>query len=241
MAFELVPQFINTVGEIMEVIAPNAGGTVPDENSEEWNQWLLAIQMKYEEASRRGFWRRLLTKEELSLNEGDTEILLPDRFQRANSLYILAINNVDLADPHREPDDQSAVPQLINDPDDTDFGKWKIILERELTASDLVETPFIWYWAAPPKPTATDDELLLPGDMIAFGAMIEIFRAKNLPGSQDDARVEYENRLSTYLAMEMIPPRNELLTFRTNPKHIDRLAVARRQYMHGRNRLNRTF
>lgn len=241
MALTNEPQFIGDVADVMAVIAPNAGGTIPDADSEEFAQWLLAIQMKYEEASRRGFWRRLLTKELIPLREDDTEIFLPDRFQRANSLYILAINNIDLMDPDRIPDGQSAIPQLINDPEDEDFGKWKVVLERPITAEETAEDAILWYWATPPKPNASEDIILLPGDMIAFGAMIEIFRAKNLPGSQDDARVEYENRLATYLAMESIPPRGELLTFVTNPRRIDRTRLARAQYTSRPNRNSRSF
>lgn len=242
MALTSVPQFFGTVADIMNIIAPNAGGSVPDENSEEFGQWLLAIQMKYEEASRRGFWRRLLTRDTIVLREDDTETSLPDRFQRANSLYIFAIkdsegNDVDWMDPDREPDGQQLYVEQVNDPDDDDFGKWKVTFREPITAAQAEEEAVIWYWATPPKPNANSDTLLLPGDMIAFGAMIEIFRSKNLPGSQDDARVEFENRLSTYLGMETIPPKNELLYFKTNPRGIDRTARARSQYT---TRLDRT-
>ena len=228
-----VQQFNSTIGDIMNLIAPHAGGTVPSSGDEEYTQWFNAILMKYEEASRRGFWRRLLTKDDtLSVAVGDTDLILPDRFQRANSLYVFAITNadgetVDLADPDRVPDDQSIFVEQINDPTDEDFGKWRVSFATPIeTASDVT----LWYFATPPKPTLSTDVVLLPGDMLAFGAMIEIFRSKNLPGSQDDARQEYENRLSTYLAIETIPPRNEILQFKTNPRRIDRLVKARTQY-----------
>jgi len=233
MALEEVSQFNGTIADIMNLIAPHAGGTVPASTDDEYTQWFNAILMKYEEASRRGFWRRLLTKDDtLSLTEGDEELVLPDRFQRANSLYIFAItdaegNSVDLADPDRIPDGQSIFVEQINDPEDEDFGKWKVTFATPIEADTDVT---IWYFATPPKPTASTDIVLLPGDMLAFGAMIEIFRSKNLPGSQDDARQEYENRLGTYLAMEMIPPRNEILKYETNPRHLDRMVKARTQY-----------
>lgn len=231
MATEVL-QVLGTLSEVMSFMAPNHGGTVPAENSEEYSQWRLAIQMKYEEASRRGFWRRLLTKDTLSLREGDEEITLPIRFQRANALYIFAYtdangNLIDLADPDREPDGQSIFAQQINDPEDEEFGYWKVIFNTPIEADSDVT---LWYWATPPKPVDTTDKILLPGDMIAYGAMSEIFRIANLPGSQDDARNEYENRLSTYLAMESIPPRNELIKFITNPRRLDRTVLARQQY-----------
>lgn len=227
MALTLKTQFIETMGDVMNVIAPNAGGSIPDENSEEFAQWKLAIQFKYEEASKRGFWRALLTKETDTLRAGDTEYILPIRFQRANSLYIFAFNGVDYADPDRVPDGQSVQVQMINDPEDEDFGTWKVIFENAITADTELT---LWYFATPPKPNSTGDKLLLPGDMVAFGAMAEIFRTKNLPGSQDDARAEYENRLSTYLAMQMIPPRNELVTFESNPRGLDRTKLAKSQW-----------
>lgn len=223
----------------MSFIAPNAGGAVPDINSEEYAAWRLAIQVKYEEAARRGFWRRLLVKDTLSLREGDENVVLPVQFQRANALYILAVAGEDLGDPDRimTSESQTVFAQQITDPDDEDFGLWQLNFKFPIEAD---EEAILWYWATPPKPVEATDKLLLPGDMVAFGAMSEIFRSTNLEGSQDDARVEYENRLTNYLALEMIPPRNELLTFSTNPQRINRTARARAQYAHRPNRTGRS-
>jgi hypothetical protein len=231
----IVPQVLSTISDVMQFIAPNAGGTVPETNSAEYVTWLGAIQVKYEEAARRGFWRRLLVKDTLDLREGDETAVLPTQFQRPNALYILAIGGEDLADPDRitDSDSQTVFVQQITDPDDEDFGLWQANFKNPIEAD---EEAIIWYFALPPKPTDGDDRLLLPGDMVAFGAMSEIFRSTNLEGSQDDARTEYENRLTNYLASEMIPPRNELVTFTTNPKRINRTALARRQYYGTRNR-----
>lgn len=224
---QVVGNYNETVADIMTLMAPSAGGAIPDENSEERAQWLLFIQTKYEEASRRGFWRRLLKKSTISLTEGDTDVLLPVDFQRANGLYILYVDEVDLCDPDREPDDQSIFAEVITDPNDANFGRWRLTFTEPIKAT---QTAPIWYFCVPPKPTADADKLLLPGDMIAFGALSEVFRTTNLEGSQDDARGEYENRLNTYLAMEMIPPRNEILSFVTNPRGADRLRIARNRY-----------
>ena len=224
---QVVGNYNETVEDIMTLMAPSAGGAIPDDNSEEKAQWLLFIQTKYEEASRRGFWRRLLKKGELSLTEGDTEVLLPVDFQRANGLYILYVDGVDLCDPDREPDDQGIFAEVITDPNDDNFGRWKLTFAEPISET---QTAPVWYFCVPPKPVEDTDKILLPGDMIAFGALSEVFRTTNLEGSQDDARNEYENRLATYLAMEMIPPRNEILTFVTNPRGVDRLRIAKRRY-----------
>lgn len=235
-------QRLQTLQDVLNFMAPSLGGSVPDENSEEFSQWLLAIQVKYEEASRRGFWRRLLTKDTVSLTEGDESIMLPARFQRANSLYIFYVDGVDLADPDRTPDDQDIFAEQINDPDDLNFGRWRITFS---TPVEETQTAPIWYFATPPFPEDLTDKILLPGDMVAYGAMSEIFRHTNLEGSLDDARIEYENRLATYLAMEEIPERNKLLTFVTNPKGLNRTDLARQQYSSGRAtrsyRMNRSF
>ncbi len=234
----LTNQFISTLSDVMSVIAPYKGGTIPDVGSEEYNAWLLAIQMKYEESSRRGFWRRLLQMDDsLVIKKGDTSVLLPVQFQRANSLYIFAVDDIDYADPDRLPDGQSVFAQMITDPTDPDFGSWQLNFQVPWAAD--ATTVICWYFATPPKPVDATDKLLLPGDLVAFGALIEIFRAANLPGSEDDARTEFENRLAVYLGMEMIPARNEILKFETNPAHIDRSRVARRQYSRRPDRLTR--
>lgn len=235
---ESVSQVIDTLADVLTFIAPSAGGTVPSVDSEEYAQWVLFTQVKYEEASRRGFWRRLLTREDLVLTEGVTEVLLPIRFQRANSLYICYVDGVDLGDPDREPDEQDIFAEVVNDPDDADFGRWKLTFS---TAVAETQTAPFWYFATPPKPVDATDKILLPGDMVAFGAMSEIFRTTNLAGSQDDARQEFENRLSTYLAMEAIPERNKILRFVTNPSGLNRSVKARNQYINRPNRLNRSF
>lgn len=232
---QTVTQYISTVSEIMSLMAPSAGGVIPDENSEEYAQWLLFIQLKYEEASKRGFWRRLLKKGTLTLTDGLTEILLPVDFQRPNSLYIAYIGGVDLADPDRVYDGQGIFVEMVTDDTDEDFGKWKLTFTTAVEA----ESAPIWYFSTPPKPTLSTDKVLLPGDMIAFGALSEVFRTTNLEGSQDDARSEYENRLNGYLAMEMIPARHELLQFVSNPSQTDRLVRARNRYTVRPSRLGR--
>lgn len=240
-------QFIETVSDVMEYMASFAGGVVPDKNTDQYVNWLKYIQVKYEEASKRGFWRRLLTKDHLDLVEGDTELYLPVRFQRPNSLYVLVVDGVDLADPDRIPDGQEIYIELDNDPTvviedeeviNSNYGRWKISFKKAISSN---QEALLWYFSTPPKPTTATDKILLPGDMVAYGALAEHFRSAHLVGSQDDARQEYENRINTYLAMEMIPARHELLQFATNPRQIDRLRKAKAQYAIRADRLNRTL
>jgi hypothetical protein len=222
-------QVISTLGECMQFMAPANGGSIPDVNSDEYAQWQTAIQLKQEEASKRGFWRRLLTSDILQLRTGDTSVTLPTRFQRPNGLYSLVVDGVELCDPdRRDADDQSILVEMINDPTDEEFGLWRVTFAVP-TAADQ-DAP-IYYFATPPTPVESTDKLILPGDMVAFGAMIELFRTSNLVGSEDDAKQEYENRLQTYLNMEMLPGRSELLTFTRNPSKKNFTRSARRQYM----------
>lgn len=235
-------QVLSTVNEIMSFIAPNAGGSVPEVDSEEYAQWLLAIQVKYEEASKRGWWRRLLQKDDtLSVSAGDEFVVLPEQFQRANALYIFALGGAegeDLADPDRiiNTDSQTIFLQQILDPEDEDYGLWQANFKFPIEEDQDI---ILWYFATPPVPTSGEDRVVLPGDMVAFGAMSEIFRSTNLEGSQDDARIEYENRITNYLSIEMIPPRNELIVFSTNPGRINRTAAARLQWTTPRNHRQR--
>lgn len=224
---EIKGNFLDTVEDIMGLMAPSSGGAIPESNSEEYGQWLLFIQTKYEEASRRGFWRRLLTKGELSLTEGDVEALLPVNFQRPNGLYILYVDGVDVCDPDRLEDDQSIFVEMENDSDSADFGRWRVTFSTPIAST---QTAPIWYFAAPPMPTTSSDKVLLPGDMIAYGALSEVFRTSSLEGSQDDARTEYENRFNVYLNMETIPARHEILKFVTNPRRVDYLQMAKSRY-----------
>lgn len=237
MAVE-VPQMLSTLSDVLSFMAPSLGGAVPSEDSDEYTDWVRFVNVKYEEASRRAFWRRLLTREDLTITADATEVLLPVRFSRANALYILYVDEVDLGDPDREPDEQDIFAEMVNDPDDDDFGRWKLTFS---TAIETAQTAPFWYFATPPKLVDSTDKLLLPGDMIAYGAMAEVFRTTNLEGSQDDARTEYENRFANYLATEMIPERNKILKFISNPQGGSRSIRARNRYSIRPDRVGRSF
>lgn len=234
---------IQTLGDILDFMAPHAGGSVPDEDSTEYDEWVMWIKNKYEEYARRGFWRRLLTREEITLTEGDTTKVLPDRFHKPNGLYMLIVTNDDGVgvDWNETPnsDNQTIFIEMISDPDSANFGKWQMRFENEI---EETTTAIIWYFAMPPIPGATTDKIILPGDMIGFAALSEYFRQANQPGSQDDAKADAENRFTEYMALEVIPDKSELLTnSEQQTNRVDRLVVARNYYRNRPSRNSRVY
>lgn len=222
-------QIIRTLSDVMSFMSAYAGGSIPNETDEEYSQWRRWIQVKQEEYAIRGFWRRLLTKTTLTIDGELTT--LPDDFHKPNGLYVLEVNGVDWADPDNK-DEQKLFVGMCNDSTDDDYNKWQV---HFLNIQPDSEEAILWYFQAPPKPVATTDPILLPGDMIAYGALSEYFRQTGAEGSQDDARIEAENRFIEYMALEILPPPYELLTHTKKPT-INRIAVAREYYSSRPNR-----
>ena len=213
-------QVISTVADVLTFIAPYSGGSVPSSGSTEFNNRLGWIQTKQEEYARRGFWRRLLRRYPLTIAASSDYTYLPTDFNRPNGLYIFLVDDVDWNEDNNE-DDISLTVEFDSDLTvevggeditNTNYAKWRVRYSETISAETDAT---IWYFRNPPKPTATTDKLLLPGDMIAYGVLSEYYRSINADGSQDDARIEAENRMSSYLAQEVIPPKNELLRFAT--------------------------
>ena len=214
-------------------MAPFAGGSVPVTTNKEYDHWVSWICQKQEEFARRGNWRRCLTRAEITLEAGETTVL-PIRFFRPNGIYMLIVDGVDWMDTENE-DGQSIFIEMINDPDDDNFGRWQMRFGDEIQEDT---TAILWYFSNPPKPAVPADKLLLPGDMVAYAALQEYFRTSNQQGYEDEMKSMAENRFAEYLALEGLPAKNELLTFRTSPKRIDRLAKARSYYEVRLNRNN---
>lgn len=221
----LTNQVIRTLGDVLlKVMAPSAGGSVPATTDEEYDQWVSWVQQKQEEYAKRGFWQRLLTREEITI-EGDVTVL-PDRFHKPNGLYILEVDGEDYADENNP----KVSVEYINDPDDEDYGKWQMRFAETMPLMDAV----IWYFAAPPVPTAESDFLLLPGDMVGFAALGEYFRTTGAEGSQDKSEADAENRFQEYISLEVIPPKHRLIKLRKDA-HVDRIAYLK-QFYHRPNR-----
>ena len=203
---------IRTVEDVMNMMAPFAGGSIPSATETEYSDWLRWIQQAQEEYARRAFWRRCLTRETITL-DGDTT-LLPVRFHKPNGLYMLIVDGVDWMDPDNE-DQQYVFVEMVSDSASENYGRWQM---RFLDAPSSVSAT-IWYYANPPKPTETTDIILLPGDMIGYRALAEYYRTSGAEGSQDKAEEDAENRFQEYLMLEVIPAKNELMKFeRSNTK-----------------------
>lgn len=208
----------------MNFMSPFAGGSVPNSTDQEYLDWRRWIVNKQEEYARRAFWRRLLKRDVLDI-EGES-VVLPDDFNKHNGLYIFAVNGVDWAEENNEAG-ISLYVEMITDPDDEDFGKWQVVFSESVDSAEAT----IWYFANPPAPVDPTDKVLLPGDMIGYGALGEYFRTTGAEGSQDKAEEDAENRFTTYISLEMIPPKYELLRFATRgSKRVDYLANARSRY-----------
>jgi hypothetical protein len=212
-------QLIKTLGDCLYFMATFAGGSIPSDTDDEYGQWVRWIGVKQEEYATRGFWRRLLTPKDITLTADIT--VLPDNFHKPNGVYVLEVGDEDWAEASPTP---KIFVNMDTDSDSANYGKWVMHMLEE---TDETEAK-LWYFANPKQPTTTSDLLLLPGDMIAYGALSEYFRQANQEGSQDDARLEAENRLQEYLSLEIIPPRYELLSH--TPKRVDRLDIARGYY-----------
>lgn len=219
-----VQSSVRTLGDVLNFMAPFAGGSIPDENDQEYIDWVRWIQNKQEEYARRSMWRRCLTREVITI--GGFTTVLPDRFHKPNGLYMLIVDEVDWNE-NPNTAEMGIFVEMNNDPDDEDFGKWQMRFSEEVDAGT---SAIIWYFANPPKPTATTDVLLLPGDMIGYAALGEYFRTTGAEGSQDKAEEDAENRFGEYNSLEVIPAKNELLTFTTGVTKIDYGKRARGYY-----------
>lgn len=240
MAHTSVNTTISTLGDVMDFMAPFAGGTVPSESDDEYAQWISWIQNKQEEYARRAFWRRCLTRETIELTLDDETVVLPDRFYKPNGLFMLIVTDdsdstktVDWNEAGNS-DGQTIFVEMINDPDSSDFGLWQMRFDD---AVEYTNTAVIWYFSQPPVPNALTDKILLPGDMIGFAALAEYYRQANQEGSQDKAEQDAENRFQEYLALEVIPDKSELLTNSENQvTRVDRLLKAKAYYTSRPNR-----
>lgn len=219
--------FFDTMDDVMKFMAPLAGGAIPTAGSDEYMTWVMWIGQKIHEDSYRGFWRRLLTKTTLTLEADEETCLLPDNFQKINGIYVFDVNGVDWNEPGND-DGQTLFVEVSSDIEDPDYGKWRV---RFSSAPTEEKTATIWYFFAPAVPVEPADKIVLPGDMIAFGALVEYFRQAGAEGSQDDARDEHENRFTSYLSLEVLPNKQELLSWSTRfGKRNDIVATAKNYY-----------
>ena len=149
---------------------------------------------------------------------------------------MLVVDGVDWQETPNN-DGQYVMIEMINDPEDENFGSWQMRFSVEVEAGTEA---VIWYFSNPPKPVDSDDILLLPGDMVAYGVLQEYYRTTGAEGSEDKAEEMAEGRFLEYLGLETLPDKSDLLTHMESPTHVDRLVLARNQYRN-RNRRNTQY
>jgi hypothetical protein len=199
-------QTISTLGECLQAMARYAGGSVPATTDTKYDDWVRSIQLGQEDAAKRGFWGRLLTKDDLAITANADTALLPDDFHKRNGIFVLEVDGEDWNDPANE---SGQVLHVETRPADA---KWLVRFTGYTPTASATGT--LWYFYNPPVPEDESDPLYLDGEMIMFYALTEHFRAKKQFGSLDDARLEYNNRFSELIGLEMLPSPHELLSWK---------------------------
>jgi hypothetical protein len=219
---------IITLAEGMAFMAPYAGGSVPASTSIEYSQWRRWIQLGQQDAANRGFWRRLLIPKTITITKDVDYITLPANFHKVNGIYVLSVNDVNWAQPNNT-DGQKLWVYM-----DPDTATWKCKFVG-FTPTETVADATLWYFYNPAQPTAEADPLYLDGEMIGFYALKEYFRKARQPGSLDDCRIEYENRFTELLSLEVLPSPQELISWASYETHLNH-GVSERSYYSGRRR-----
>jgi hypothetical protein len=174
-------------------------------------------------SANRGFWRRLLLPTTVTITKDEDSIDLPDNFHKVNGIYMLEVDGVDWNEPNNE-DEQRLYVYM-----DPDTATWKCKF-LGFTPTQTVADATLWYFYNPPLPVEETDPIYLDGEMVGFYALKEYYRKARQPGSQDDARIEYENRLQELLSSEMLPSKQELARWSSYHQHLGQSASERRYY-----------
>lgn len=202
---------LETLGDIFLAMSSYAGGSIPGVSSSQYTQWLTWVRLAQQDCARRGFWARLLTSEDVAITKDVDFIVLPDNFFKRNGIYVLNVNGEDWASKANKSGQKLMVTKRFSD------GKWICRFVGYTPTSDA--TGKLWYFYNPPIPVEETDPIYLDGQMIVFGALKEYFRQARQPGSQDDARNEYENRFNEELSMDMLPTPQEMMEWQSVYKH----------------------
>lgn len=207
----------------MSWMAPYAGGSVPASSSSDYDDWRRWIQLGQQDAANRGFWRRFLVPETVTITKDVDYIALPDDFGKVNGIYVLEVEGIDWGRPNN-----SAGQKLWVYMDSSD-ASWKCKFTG-FTPTATVTDATLWYFYNPPLPVDEDDPLYLDGEMIGFYALKEKFRKDRQFGSMDDARIEYENRREELLSLEVLPSPQELISWSSYSSHLNQNALERTYY-----------
>lgn len=219
---------ITTVQGILEYVSSFVGGAIPDTDTDEYAEIIRWIQLGQQDMANRGFWRRLLTKADLSIVTDAETTNLPDNFYKVNGIYALFVDDVDWNEAGNE--DEIRIFVETN----PTTGAWRIRwLPDPPTASSTGE---LWYFYNPPIIAEAADYIILDGEAIGFYVLKEYYRKLKQFGSLDDARIEYENRVNNLLSLEMLPSKQELSSFKSFQSQRGLRTIGRANYVSRGNR-----
>lgn len=210
---EIKSDVFENLGDVLAGMAVYAGGSIPADSSPAYAQWIRWVQLSHYDVAKRGFWTRCLAPKTITITSGVDYIELPDDFFKRNGIYVLNVSGEDWAS------NSNLSGQRLHVYKNQTTGKWtcKFI---GYTPTTTVTDAVLWYFYNPPIPTDLTDEIWFDGEMIMFGALKEYFRQSRQPGSQDDARTEYENRFNENLNLEMLPTPQELMSWNSVYQHL---------------------
>jgi hypothetical protein len=206
-------QIIENLGDCLTAMAAFAGGSIPATGSTAYTQWVTWIQLAQYDIARRGFWTRCLVPKTITITANVDYITLPDDFFKRNGIYVLNVGGEDWAS------NSNASGQKLHVYKNQTTGVW-ICKFIGYTPTTTVTDAVLWYFYNPPVPVDQSDALWFDGEMIMYGALKEYFRQSRQPGSQDDARLEYENRFNENLNLEMLPTPQELMSWKSAYDHV---------------------
>lgn len=202
---------IENLGDVLAAMAVFAGGSIPASTTPGYAQWVRWIQLSHYDIAKRGFWSRCLVKASLSIVANQDYATLPADFFKKNGIYVLNVGGEDWNSP------SNASAQRLMVVKNPTTGAW--IVKFIGYTPDTSVTADLWYFYNPPVPVELTDKLWFDGEMVMFGALKEYFRQSRQPGSQDDARIEYENRFSESLNLEMLPSPQDLISWTSVYQH----------------------
>lgn len=217
-----------TLLDVMTWMSAYAGGSIPTAGETEHDFWVKWIQLGQQDAANRAFWRRLLTSTTVNIPAAPNDIItLPTNFHKVNGVYALFVNGVDW-NQNNNVDGMRLFPQM-----NPTTGLWELkMITKKLPTTATTGT--LWYFFNPPIPVNDTDIILLDGEMVGFYALKEYFRKARQPGSQDDARNEYEQRMLELLSIEVLPSPQELASWMGYGAHLNKAINDNNYYRGGR-------
>lgn len=198
-------QVIQTLQDGLAEIAKYAGGTIPEASDPQYAEWVGWLNQGQEDAAERGFWSRLLTKAEQEIATDEDTATLPEDFHKRNGIFVLNVNGIDWAEAYNK-DNQTLFVNV------NESGEWTVNFRGLTPTADV--TSELWYFRHPAVLVNPTDIFVLDGKMCVFYALAEYFRQAGELGSLDDARAEYNNRFEEGLGLDMLPSKQELLSWK---------------------------